>query len=110
DDVHRALDKVAMIQRDRPVASGEVSVNAIMLTSLLPNASNIMINVENGDYALAEERECGCPLGELGLNVHLHGIRSFDKLTTEGNNFLGSDLYTLVDEVLPARFGGAPTD
>jgi hypothetical protein len=25
-------------------------------------------------------------------------------------NFLGTDLLRLIDEVLPARFGGAPTD
>ena len=110
DDVHLSRDKLAMIQRERPVASGDATVNAILLTSLVPTSSKIMINVETGDYAVSEQRQCGCPFGELGLDVHLHRIRSYDKLTTEGNNFLGSDLYTLVDEVLPARFGGAPTD
>jgi hypothetical protein len=110
DDVHLARDKVAMIQRDRRVASGDVSVDAFLLTAVVPTSSKVMINVEIGDYGVSTERECGCYLGELGLNVHLHRIRSFDKLTTDGNNFLGSDLYTLVDEVLPVRFGGAPTD
>ena len=44
------------------------------------------------------------------MSTHLHRIRSYEKLTTEGNHFLGSDLHALVDEVLPGRFGGAPTD
>ncbi len=37
-------------------------------------------------------------------------MRSYEKLTAEGNHFLGSDLVELVDRVLPARFGGGPTD
>jgi hypothetical protein len=69
-----------------------------------------MINVESGDSADLTDRDCGCPFGELGMTTHLSGIRSYEKLTTEGNTFLGSDLYALVDEVLPARFGGGPTD
>jgi len=40
----------------------------------------------------------------------LHTIRSRDKLTSEGMNFLGADLLRLVEDVLPARFGGYPTD
>jgi len=40
----------------------------------------------------------------------VHGVRSHEKLTSEGMTFLGSDLIDLLDEVLPAAFGGAPTD
>jgi hypothetical protein len=46
----------------------------------------------------------------LGYTLHLSDIRSWEKLTSEGMNFLGSDLLELVEEVLPARFGGSPTD
>ena len=69
-----------------------------------------MINVESDDYAVLEERECGCPFGELGMSLHMRDIRSYEKLTSEGNHFLGADLLSLVDEVLPARFGGRPGD
>jgi hypothetical protein len=69
-----------------------------------------MINVESDDHAVLEHRSCGCPWDELGLSLHLRDIRSHEKLTTEGNHFLGSDLMALIDEVLPARFGGGPTD
>ena len=44
------------------------------------------------------------------MQTHLHTVRSYEKLTSEGMNFLGSDLLRLIDEALPGRFGGAPTD
>jgi hypothetical protein len=69
-----------------------------------------MLNVESDDYGVLEQRACGCVLGEVGLTQHLHEIRSYDKLTTEGMNFLGPELLTLIEQVLPSRFGGAPTD
>ena len=109
DDVHLCSDKVAVIQRE-PASGSATGIGVLSFTTLLPATSKIMINVESGDYAELEERSCGCPLGELGMRTHLSGIRSYEKLTTEGNHFLGSDLYVLVDEVLPGRFGGGPTD
>ena len=45
-----------------------------------------------------------------GIRYHLHTIRSYEKLTSEGMSFLGSDLLSLVEDVLPRRFGGCPTD
>ena len=53
---------------------------------------------------------CGCPLDSLGWTTHLHGIRSFEKLTAGGMTFLDSSVMRVLDEVLPARFGGGPTD
>jgi len=70
----------------------------------------IMLNVESGDYGELPERSCGCPLEALGFQQHLHTIRSYDKLTSEGMTFIGSDLIILIEEILPARFGGNPTD
>ena len=109
DDVHLCSDKVAAIQRE-PASGSATGIGVLSYTTLLPATSKIMINVESGDYAEMEQRPCGCPFGELGMRTHLSGIRSYEKLTTEGNHFLGSDLYALVDEVLPAGFGGGPTD
>jgi hypothetical protein len=68
------------------------------------------LNVESDDYATLEQRRCGCLLGELGLSTHVHGVRSYEKLTSEGMTFVGSDLFALLDDVLPRRFGGQPTD
>jgi hypothetical protein len=70
----------------------------------------MMLNVESDDYGVVEERDCGCPIGELGLRLHLHAIRSYEKLTSEGMNFVGTELLALVEEILPGRFGGGPAD
>jgi len=110
DDVHVTTDKLAVIQRDRPVGSNGRSIPALCYTTLLPSTSKIMLNVESGDYGVLGERRCGCLVGEIGFSQHLHSIRSYDKLTSEGMTFGGSDLISLVEDILPARFGGHPTD
>src|SRR5262245_55578204 len=63
-----------------------------------------------GDYAVLDERHCGCAWERLGFTRHLRGIRSYEKLTAAGMTFLGTELMRLVEEVLPARCGGDPTD
>jgi hypothetical protein len=63
-----------------------------------------------GDMAELDRRECGCPLGTLGWHTHLSGVRSFEKLTASGMTFLDTDVIRVLEEVLPAAFGGAPTD
>jgi hypothetical protein len=110
DDVHVTMDKVAFLQRDRRQGVGGESVGALFCSTLHRAAPKIMLNVEIGDYGVLSERSCGCPLGALGFRQHLHGIRSYEKLTSEGMQFTGSEVLRLVEEVLPARFGGHPTD
>ena len=109
DDVHLMLDKIAVIRSQKMLSNGaQVPVN--VYTTLLRSTPKLMINVESDDYGVLEERQCGCLLGDLGYQLHLHTIRSHEKLTSEGMNFLGADLIRLVEDVLPARFGGGPTD
>jgi hypothetical protein len=110
DDVHVATEKLAVIQRERVLEGSGVTVGALFFTTLLPSSPKLMLNVEVDDYGVLEQRACGCPAGRLGLSLHLHGIRSYEKLTTDGMNVLGTDLVALVEEALPARFGGDPTD
>jgi hypothetical protein len=69
-----------------------------------------MLNLDSGDYAEVYERDCGCILNEMGFTTHISGIGSHEKLTSEGVTFLGSKLYELVEQELPARFGGATGD
>ena len=66
--------------------------------------------MESDDYGVLENRVCSCPIGELGFTKHLSRIRSYEKLTSDGVTFLGTELLRLVEEVLPTRFGGYPTD
>lgn len=110
DDMHFLGDKLAVVQRDKEVGTTGITVGAFHYTSLLPSSPKVLINVESDDYGQLSERRCGCAFGEIGLSTHVHGVRSYEKLTSEGNNFLGSDLLVLVDRVLPARFGGDPGD
>jgi hypothetical protein len=109
DDVHLLTDKLGIVQREREVASG-TRVGALLLTTLRPSAPKLLLNVESDDYGLLEDRPCECLFGRLGFTRHLHGIRSYDKLTSAGMTFVGDDAIALLDEILPARFGGAPTD
>jgi hypothetical protein len=69
-----------------------------------------MLNTESDDYGKLERRQCGCLLGEMGFEQHISDIRSYDKLTSEGMTFLGSELIALVEDILPSQFGGNPTD
>jgi hypothetical protein len=69
-----------------------------------------MLNVSLGDQAIMRQRACGCALQTLGWGTHLHTIRSYEKLTGGGMTFLDTDVIRVLEEVLPARFGGVPTD
>jgi hypothetical protein len=108
DDLHLAIDKVAAISRERPVGQGGTT-SALILTSLHATPK-LMLNTDTGDGGSLAQASCGCPLHELGYTTVLTGLGGYDKLTSEGVTFLGRDLYRLVEEVLPGRFGGHPTD
>jgi len=110
DDVHLLRHKLAVIQKKKSVGVDGMGVLALLHTTLLPIFPKIMLNVESGDYGVLSERSCGCPLQELGLKQHLHTIRSYEKLTSEGMGFIGNNLLRVVEEVLPAHFGGHTTD
>jgi len=70
----------------------------------------IALNVELGDSAIVDQRQCGCPLEALGWTTHLAQIRSFEKLSSEGTTFARANLTGILEEVLPARFGGSAID
>jgi hypothetical protein len=110
DEVHVATDKVAVVQREQRM--GTTAVGGLVYTALVPWAPKVAINLESDDFGVLSRRECGCPIERagLGLSLHLHGIRSRLKLTTEGMHFLGEDVIQLVEEELPRRLGGSATD
>lgn len=110
DDVHILSDKIATLQRPRHVGGNGEEVHALFHTTLLPSSPVLLLNVESGDEAVIGDRSCGCPFDELGFKAHAHTIRSYEKLTSEGNMFFGSSLLELLESVLPARFGGRPSD
>ena len=110
DDVHLVSDKVATIQRHGSVGSNGSAPQALFHTSLLAAAPKVMLNVESGDSGVIEERDCGCGVLPASYRRHLHTIRSYEKLTSEGMHFTGTSLVSLVEEVLVRRYGGRPTD
>lgn len=110
NDLHLLKDAFAIIQKPRRVSGSEVEVSAFNITSLLLTTPKLMLNVEIDDYGIIERRSCGCPLESLGLIDHLREIRSFSKLTGEGVTLVGSEMVHILEEVLPARFGGSPLD
>lgn len=109
-DVHLLTDCFALIPHAHTVEGFGVNVSAFQLTTLLPAAPKIMLNVEMDDYGIIEERDCGCLWAELGFRTHLRHIRSYRKLTGEGVTLVGDDLLQLLERDLPARFGGSPLD
>jgi hypothetical protein len=109
DEVHLLTDKLAVLQRDVQARSRPVE-NALVLTTIWPNGPKLLLNVESDDTAIVEQGPCGCALGDFGLTTRLHTIRSWEKLTTEGMTFTATSTVRLVEEVLPQRFGGGPTD
>jgi hypothetical protein len=109
DDVHVFDDSVALIQAPATAAASGAA-RPLYVSALLPSASFTMLNVSLGDQAVITRRPCECLLGTVGWQTHLEGIRSFEKLTAGGMSFQDVDIIRVLEEVLPERFGGAPTD
>lgn len=109
DEVHLMADRCAVIQA-RAESSADLPTDALLFTSLKPTARLVLLNVSMGDRGVLSQRDCGCALQRLGWTTHLHSIRSFEKLTAGGMTFLDADLVQVLDETLPKRFGGGPTD
>jgi hypothetical protein len=109
DDTHLLEDCFALLlhRREWPVI-GET--DAFMLTTLLPVSPKILFNVEIDDLGIITRRRCSCALGELGLHTHLHEIRSFTKMSGEGNTLWRTNCVHVIEEVLPREFGGRSID
>jgi hypothetical protein len=109
-DVHFFSHRLAVIQRPQPVPGTETTVNVFCYTSLLSTAPKLMLNMESDDFGILERRSCGCLLESAGFSDHIRQVRSARKLTGEGITLIGSDLVRIMEEVLPARFGGSTLD
>jgi hypothetical protein len=109
-EIHLFEDSFALVQQLREVSHAATSVDAFLFSTLLPSAPKILLNVESGDWGRVDSRNCGCEFEKLGLVRHIHNIRGFDKLTGEGMSFIGTDLVRIIEEVLPANFGGSSSD
>lgn len=109
DDVHLLDDLQAVIQPG-PGDGGALPAKALLLSSLRTTAPLVLLNVSIGDQAELVRRQCGCPMERYGWATHLHTVRSFEKLTSEGMTVLDVDVIRLLEEAMPARFGGTAAD
>ena len=110
NEVHLMKDLFAVISRERTLEDQDVTVSAFSFTTLHPSTPTLMLNVEIDDCGEITQRRCGCPLETLGYTDHLLNIQSYSKLTCEGVTLLGSEMVRILEEVLPARFGGTLLD
>jgi hypothetical protein len=109
DDVHVQEDRVAVIQAGTDQATG-LPPAAMFVTVLNPTAPFVFLNVSMGDQARLLRRTCGCPMERLGRGLHLDTILSYEKLTAAGMTLLDTDVVRVLEETLPGRFGGVPSD
>jgi hypothetical protein len=90
--------------------AGNPPADALLGTTLLRTARIVALNAATGDQAVLTSRRCGCPLEAVGWDRHIQMIRSYQQVTAAGMTFLDADIVRLLDQTLPARFGGTPGD
>jgi len=110
DEVHVPQTMFTLVEHPRSLDYGGRLIHPLIQTTMHPTAPRFLLNVENGDYATMITRDCGCLLQKVGFAQHLHTIRSFEKMTSEGMNYSGSDLFELLENIIPSEFGGGPGD
>ena len=109
DELHLFQDLNAVIQPGSWKLDA-LTPRALLVTTLRPTARMVLLNASLGDEATLGPRACGCPMEQLGWTVHLHSIRSPEKLTAAGMTLRDVDVERVLERVLPGRFGGGPTD
>jgi hypothetical protein len=110
DDMHLLHDLYALVQPGFEGEPADLPERALLVSTLRSTTPYVLLNVSLGDQANLTRRSCGCPLERLGWPTHLHSIRSYEKLTAGGMTFLDTDVIRVLEEQLPARFGGGPID
>src|SRR5579875_3474397 len=76
----------------------------------LYESPKLLLNVDMGDYGAIGTDACDCKFGQVGFDVHLSNIRSYEKLTGEGVTFVNTDFVWIIEKKLPEIFGGRSTD
>jgi hypothetical protein len=108
--VHLAMDSLAAITRRRVPPLSDVEVDSLMFTTVLPFAATIGVNLEMDDAGTLGPASCECPLAHLGMTQQIDDIFSYGKLTGYGTSLMGGEVLSLLEESLPAKFGGVPSD
>ena len=109
DDLHLQHDLHAVIQAGGQAQKINVPTEALFITNLMPSSPFVMLNTSLGDQAEFMPGDCGCPMGRI-WPIRIRNVRSFEKLTGAGMSFLDTQVIRVLEEILPRRFGGLPTD
>jgi hypothetical protein len=110
NSVHIAEDAMGVISYRRRAALTEVEVDSLLFTTLLEHGASVVINVEMDDCGVIEPATCDCTFSKMGFRRRIRDIASFGKLTGIGVTLVGTDVVRVLEEALPARFGGGVTD
>ena len=109
DEVHFLSDLHGVVQPGPGGESPELPANTLLFSSLRPSTTFVLLNVSMGDQAVMSARSCGCPLS-LSLDDAPPRRPPPGEAHRGGNDVLDADVIRVLEEVLPGRFGGAPTD
>jgi phenylacetate-coenzyme A ligase PaaK-like adenylate-forming protein len=101
---------VGVISYRRRAPLTDVEVDSLLFTTLLEHAAYVLINVEMDDCGIIEDAACDCTYSAMGFGRRIRDIASYGKLTGIGVTLVGTDVIRVLEEVLPARFGGCATD
>lgn len=109
DDMHVYEHKFALVSRRREIGPDRCAETPLF-TTLGSQTPKIFLNGDTGDVGVVEQRDCGCPWGQLGYRTHLRDVWSYSKLTAEGMTLPGELVFEVLEKVLPERFGGRAGD
>ncbi len=107
---HLFHDSVAVISYRRVAPLSGIEVDSLLFTTLLPFAGLVLLNVEMDDAGILERTTCDCTFSRAGFTTQIRDIFSYGKLTGQAVTLVGTDILRVLEETLPARFGGGPTD
>jgi len=108
--VHCFRDAVAVVTRVQEAPGTGSEVNSLMLTPLLASAAFLVINLDVGDHGVLQKARCGCRISQLGLDTVISDIYSYTRLTGHHTVISGADIVRIMEQALPARFGGSLGD
>ena len=108
--VHLSMDSLAVIARERVAPLTDTKVQSLLFTTLLPFAPTIAINLEMDDAGELSNSTCECGLMQAGYTQQINHIFSYGKLTGYGTSLMAGDVLSILEVLLPKRFGGVPSD
>jgi hypothetical protein len=82
----------------------------LFATTAAPFSPNFLINLELDDTVTLLPARCQCRFMEAGLTTEVRDIFSYSKITGQGMMLQSADLLALLEERLPARWGGIAGD